>query len=519
MAVTKTEIESQAVALSAEAFEAFCEDISGMFGVDMECAQQEVAAETAKGLKKRFKKLVAVNSVKAEGALDGTFQLVFDQGGLFTLSGIIVMLPENRILEEIKRGSIKDVEAMNDVLKEAGNMLVGSWDRVFREGLEGHGHFVQTNTFIGTPWDKPEETIDLANGEEFTFVPYEMTIGSYPSFNCGVIFPKTIFEPASKSDDEQAKPDATEKVGVAEEKPEASAEVKPQEKTEEKEEKTPAEKTTAKEDTQETVETNKEASADKPKPAEKKPEVKKATDEQESTAKEEPEATVEEKNDNVDTKASDSAVEEKEVTTNETNEPKKSVAGRVSETIQEVAQSPAVLPGESDPPTMMENAVAGSSEVALAVCAEEIMEKDIVWGSPDDSVQQTLTKMQQNDSGYLMVGTDGVLEGIVSKSDIAGAISPYLRPAFAKWRRPLDDATLKIRIKWIMSRPVRTIKPETSLAAIMESMCQFGGWCLPVLNQQGKVQGLVTVFDIFKVLNSNLDIFSIGKSPQAPPLA
>jgi CBS domain-containing protein len=34
----------------------------------------------------------------------------------------------------------------------------------------------------------------------------------------------------------------------------------------------------------------------------------------------------------------------------------------------------------------------------------------------------------------------------------------------------------------------------------MENMCQFGVRCLPVVDHQNKVQGLVTVFDIFKAL-------------------
>ena len=168
-------------------------------------------------------------------------------------------------------------------------------------------------------------------------------------------------------------------------------------------------------------------------------------------------------------------------------------------------QSPVVLSGEV-------------TAISSTVCAKDVMEKNIVWGGPDDSVQQTLTKMQQNDSGYLMVGTDGVLEGIVSKSDITGAISPYLRPVFARWCRPLDNATLQIKIKWIMSRPVRTIKPEASVAAIVENMRQFGGRCLPIVDNEGKMQGLVTAFDIFKLLSSSSDVSSAGKMPQAPQL-
>ena len=57
----------------------------------------------------------------------------------------------------------------------------------------------------------------------------------------------------------------------------------------------------------------------------------------------------------------------------------------------------------------------------------------------------------------MLVGQNGILEGIVSKSDIRGAMSPYLQEMFAQWRRPLDVATLQIRLKWVMSKPVYTI--------------------------------------------------------------
>lgn len=459
MITSQTEIESRVIELSAEAFEAFCEDISGMFDVDMQCSQQEVASETVKGLKKRFKKLVAVNSVKTEGVLDGTFQLVFNQGGLFTISGVVVMMPENRIIEEIKRGSIKDAEAMNDAVGEVGNMLVGAWDRVFREGLEGHGHFVQTSNFIGTPWDEPEEKIGLASDEEFIFVPYEMTIDPYPSFSCGVIFPKTIFDGTSESDAEQP-PSAEQTDGEEETEQETKEETK-----------------ASAEQTGGDVQTD------------------------ESTAKQEPKVPVEGKNDDVDTGASDTAVEEKELTTAETKEQP------ISETIQRMTQSPAGLPGEL-------------TQNILSICAKEIMDKDVVWSSADDSVQQALAKMQQADVSYMMIGTDGALQGIISKFDITGAISLYLRPVFAKWRRPLDDATLQMKVKWVMTKPVHTISPDTSLAVVMENMCRFGLRAFPVMDRQGKVQGLVTVFDVFQaLLNSNPDISTAGKVSQAPPLA
>ena len=90
-----------------------------------------------------------------------------------------------------------------------------------------------------------------------------------------------------------------------------------------------------------------------------------------------------------------------------------------------------------------------------------------------------------------MVGQNGVLEGIVSKSDLTGTVSPYLRPLLAKWKQSPEDATLQIKVKWIMIRPVHTISPDTLFAATMKDMRQFGWRVLPVVGQLGNVQGLV----------------------------
>jgi len=515
MTATQTEIQAQVIGLSAEAFEAFCEDISGMFDVDMECSQQEFCTETVKGLKKRFKKLASVNSIKAEGALDGTFQIVFDKNGLFTLAGVIVMLPEQKILENSKRASAKAAEEMADAVKESGNMLVGSWDRVFREDLEGHKHFVQTNTFIGDPWGNPEENIGLAGDEEFLFVPFEMTIGSYPAFNCGVIFPKAIFGQTSetkpqqpdiaeeKPQEEQVEPEVEQET----QEPQSDVEQAEPEKPEESAQKADEESKPAESVAEETVETTKQKEQG---PAEEKPEAEQA-------ASQKDEDTVEPQSETVaqPEQSREPAVEndrkapvEKNPKTEGTPVDAKDVfvEGGVFETIQKMTQSSATLPG-------------GASAVSLAISAKEIMQKQIAWITPEDSVQNAFAKMQQVNSGYMLVGTNGVMEGILSKSDIVSAVSIYLRPIFAKWRRPIDDATLNIRVKWIMTRPVHTIKPDTSLAAIIENMSRFGGKCMPVIEQQGKVAGLVTVFDIFKaLLNSASDASVVGESLQVPSL-
>ncbi len=493
MATSKTKVESQAIELSKESFEAFCEDISGMFGVSMKCVQQESCTETVEGLKKHFEKLVAVNCIKAKGALEGTFEIIFSREGLFILDGIIAM-PEQmtsllekcvgptNIQKNIKSGSLKEAEAARDTIAETGNMLVGAWDRVFRKGLDGHGHFVQTNTFIGSPWDNPEENIGLEGDEESVFVHYEMTIAPYPPFKCGVIFPKTVFDKAKAEAKIRAEAEAKARA-EAEEKLKAEAERKTEIEAEEKAKAKVGRKAEIEAEAKAKVGTEIRAKAE----AEERARVE---------AEEKAKAETEEK--------AKAETEEKVTTTDETTEAQ---GQQVSETIQRMAQSPATLPGQY-------------AHISLAISAKDIMQKDVVWGSGDDSIQQAITNMQQAGTGYMMVGSDGVLEGIVSKSDITGAVSIYLRPIFAKWRRPMDDATLQIKIKWIMTRLVRTIVPETPLAVIINNIIQFGGRCLPVADEQGKVQGLVTIFDIYQaLLSSSPNNYCVGKTRQAPPLA
>jgi CBS domain-containing protein len=315
---------------------------------------------------------------------------------------------------------------------------------------------------------------------------------------------KTEVKPETETAKEQDKPEAEAKV-EAEEKAETEPEAKPETETAKEQDKPEAE---AKVETEEKAETKTEA----------KPETE---------AAEEPKAEAEEK------AKPEAEAEEKAETEEKTTAPdqsRESAKGVVSEAIEKLTQSMTIPPGEASPsegraesgkPTMGTPQDGNPAHISVpsTVCAKDVMQKDIVWASPDESVQQALTKMQQHDCSYIIVGQDEAPEGIVSKSDITGATSIYLRPIFAKWHGPGDDATLQIKLKWIMSRPVRTVRPEAPLATIIQNICRFGGRGLPVVDEQGKVQGLVTVFDIFRtLLNTSEDISAVGKTAEAPAL-
>ncbi len=145
-------VDILALELAVQAFQAFCDDLGAMFGMAISCQHKGTRRCTIADIKNSLGRLVAVTPVKSTGALNGQFPFVFDKKGLFTLAGVIVMLPEERIAPLCKTGDSKDAAEMADAIRESGNLLVGSWYRIFREGLMEHGHFVRGEVFIGEAW-------------------------------------------------------------------------------------------------------------------------------------------------------------------------------------------------------------------------------------------------------------------------------------------------------------------------------------------------------------------------------
>ena len=65
-----------------------------MLGCDIAGSEKSKATVTLADLKNQFKKLVAVTSVQAKGAMNGSFYFILDQEAFFTLAGTLVMLPD-----------------------------------------------------------------------------------------------------------------------------------------------------------------------------------------------------------------------------------------------------------------------------------------------------------------------------------------------------------------------------------------------------------------------------------------
>lgn len=134
----------------------------------------------------------------------------------------------------------------------------------------------------------------------------------------------------------------------------------------------------------------------------------------------------------------------------------------------------------------------------LAIRARQIMETNVIQVGGDDTVSTVLDQMLTADSYYAIVTGDDRTEGIVSRTELTGPVSEYLKPLIAKWQRPGSDATFNIAVKWIMSRQVNTIDADAKCTAIMKKMRDLN-MCPLLVIEDGQPIGMVTPFNVFKI--------------------
>ncbi|WP_300163028.1 CBS and ACT domain-containing protein [Solidesulfovibrio sp.] len=136
------------------------------------------------------------------------------------------------------------------------------------------------------------------------------------------------------------------------------------------------------------------------------------------------------------------------------------------------------------------------------------MSKSPVTAKPATSIMKAAKLMKENGYHRLpVVDDDGRIAGIVSDRDIKEA-SPS--KATTLDMHELYYLLSEIKVGDIMTKSVVTVTPEDTVekAAVLLLRHNVGG--LPVVDAEGKVVGVITDSDIFKVLVSITGVLSGG---------
>ena len=133
------------------------------------------------------------------------------------------------------------------------------------------------------------------------------------------------------------------------------------------------------------------------------------------------------------------------------------------------------------------------------------MSKEIVTVDADDSMQNAIYILQEQNIKMLPVMDDGNLVGIITDRDLKKA-------------SPSDATTLdmhellflisKIKVRDLMKKPVYTARPDDTVEEAAALLLEKKISGLPVLDENNRLVGIITRSDIFRVL---LSLSGLGK--------
>ncbi|MDT7860606.1 MAG: CBS domain-containing protein [Saccharolobus sp.] len=117
---------------------------------------------------------------------------------------------------------------------------------------------------------------------------------------------------------------------------------------------------------------------------------------------------------------------------------------------------------------------------------ERIMTKKVFVAMPDDPLVNVADFMRRNNIGSIaVINAEGKLVGILTERDIVRAVS---------------EGRLDAKVKEYMTAEVIGVKKETSEWEAAEVMLERGFRHLPVVDDNNKVIGIVSIRDIARGL-------------------
>ena len=142
------------------------------------------------------------------------------------------------------------------------------------------------------------------------------------------------------------------------------------------------------------------------------------------------------------------------------------------------------------------------------------MTKNVIVQTEDQTIQAISRTMFENNIGNVLIirnntpgnnGNQYKVTGIITERDLVRIIGSF------------DQTLYHTPVQRLMSKPVISITPSGSLKDAIETMQLKDIRRLPIIEQDGKLVGIITARDIFKIIIKNQDTISSFVSSQTLP--
>ena len=119
----------------------------------------------------------------------------------------------------------------------------------------------------------------------------------------------------------------------------------------------------------------------------------------------------------------------------------------------------------------------------------ELMTSEVVTLEEDDALIQVDDLLKRHHIRHVPVVHGRTLVGMVSHRDLIRALA----------RQPAGTGAQPLIIKEVMSRDVETVEPHASASQAIEKLLDRRFGCLPVVDAQGELVGIVTESDFMRL--------------------
>lgn len=125
------------------------------------------------------------------------------------------------------------------------------------------------------------------------------------------------------------------------------------------------------------------------------------------------------------------------------------------------------------------------------------MTREVVVVAPETTLPEAHRLMNNNQIRRLPVMQDGRLVGIVTRGDVRGAEASDAT-SLSIWE--LHYLIAKIKIQEIMTENPVTISQDATIGEAARVMLDYKISGLPVVDEQGRLVGIITESDIFRIV-------------------
>jgi CBS domain-containing protein len=125
----------------------------------------------------------------------------------------------------------------------------------------------------------------------------------------------------------------------------------------------------------------------------------------------------------------------------------------------------------------------------------DLMTREVVTLEADDALIQVDDLLKRHHIRHVPVVHGGRLVGMVSHRDLIRALA----------RQPVGTAAQPLSVREVMTRDVETVEPHVSAREAIEKLLDRRFGCLPVVDAQGDLVGIVTESDFMRLALSLLN--------------